>query len=94
MFALGVGVAFRRRDISTSLIRAVEEEANRLGLQSAHLEVAMDNATAFRLYKRLGYTQQGGPITDRWSKVAADGSRQEAEEVSRVIIKTLETPEE
>jgi ribosomal protein S18 acetylase RimI-like enzyme len=94
MFALDVGVAFQRRGIGASLIRAVEGEAHRRGLLSVHLEVALANTAAIRLYERLGYRRQAEPITDRWSRVADDGSRDEVEEASWVMVKKLQTHED
>lgn len=94
MFALDVGDAFRRRGIGASLIRAVEEEAHRRGLHSTHLEVALPNTAAIRLYERTGYRRQGEPVIDRWSKVADDGSREQVEEVSWVMVKRLQTYED
>jgi ribosomal protein S18 acetylase RimI-like enzyme len=94
MFALDVGIAFRRRGIGASLIRAAEEEAHLQGLHSTHLEVALANTAAIRLYERLGYRSDGDVITDRWSKVADDGSREEVEEVSWVMVKRLQTHED
>jgi ribosomal protein S18 acetylase RimI-like enzyme len=94
MFALDVGVAFRRRGIGASLIMVVEEETHRRGLQSAHLEVALANTAAIRLYERLGYRNDGDVITDRWSRVADDGSSEEVEEVSWIMVKRLQTHED
>ena len=83
-----------RRGIGASLIRAVEEEAHRRGLYSTHLEVALPNTAAIRLYERTGYRRQGEPVIDRWSKVADDGSREQVEEVSWVMVKRLQTYED
>ncbi len=94
MFALDVGVAFRRRGLGASLIRAVEGEAHRRGLLSVHLEVALANTAAIRLYERLGYRSDGDVITDRWSRIADDGSSEEVGEVSWVMVKRLQTHED
>ena len=94
MFALDVSDAFRRRGIGASLIRTIEEEAHRRGLHSTHLEVALPNTIAIRLYEQTGYRRQGEPVIDRPSKVADDGSREQVEEVSWVMVKRLQTYED
>jgi ribosomal protein S18 acetylase RimI-like enzyme len=66
MFALDVGSSFRHRGIGSTLIKATEEEASRLGLRIVRLEVAVENHDAIRLYERLGYQRRGDPIEDCW----------------------------
>ena len=66
-------VSFRRKGVAPTLIGAVEEEAQRRGLQSAHVEPAVANAAAIPLYELLEYRHQGGPVTDRWSRLPSDG---------------------
>ena len=89
MFALDVGGAIRRRGIGSTLIAAVEEEARRRGLKTAHLEVATENADAVRLYEHLGYQREGEPIIDRWTRLDDDGNREQVEELSWVMVKRL-----
>ena len=89
MFALDVGAAFRRMGIGTALIEAAEEKAQSDGLRTVHLEVATNNADAISLYERLGYQHQGDPIIDRWWRITDDGSREQVEDLSWVMIKRL-----
>ena len=89
MFALDVGTAYRRRGIGTALIVAVEEEARLLCLQTVNLEVAVANVDATRLYEALGYQSEGDPIIDRWQRLSDDGSSEQVEELSWVMIKKL-----
>ena len=89
MFALDVGPAFRRRGNGASLVAAVGELACRRSLQAIHLEVAVENVEAIRLYERLGFQQQGDPILDRWWRLTTDGSHEQVEELSYVLVKTL-----
>lgn len=89
MFALDVGQAFRRQGVGTALIEAVEEMARLAGLGNVNLEVAVDNAGALRLYERLGYHRTGEPVTDRWEQQADDGSSEQIEEVSWIMVRSL-----
>ncbi len=89
MFALDVGSPFRSKGIGTSLIAAVENEARRRGLRGVHLEVAVNNASAVRLYERLGYESQGDAFVDRWWRVTDDSRRQQVKELSYALAKQL-----
>ena len=89
MFALEVGEAFRRRGIGTALIRAIEDQARQEGLGSVHLEVAIENRDAIRLYERLGLQRQGQPFLDQWWRRSDDGSGEEVGELSWWMVKRL-----
>ena len=49
----------------------------------------MDNGGAIHLYERLGYISRGEPFTDRWTLLTEDGSREDVEEQSWVMVKEL-----
>ena len=89
MFALDVGPTFRRRGVGAALITAVEEEARARSLQMVHLEVAAENIDAIRLYERLGYRREDDPIIDRWCRLTENGTREEVEDLSYVMVKRL-----
>jgi len=89
MFALEVGETFRRRGIGTALIQAMEDQARQQGLQSVHLEVAVKNHDAIRLYERLGLQRQGEPFVDHWWRLSDDGSSEEVGELSWWMVKRL-----
>ena len=89
MFALDVGPAYRRQGIGTILMEYVEGRARREGYGKVNLEVALDNGGAIRLYERLGYICRGEPFTDRWTLLTEDGSREDVEERSWVMVKEL-----
>lgn len=91
-FALDVGEAFRRRGLGTALLSAVEDEARRRGLHSVNLEVATANTNAVHLYERLGYVRDNETIVDRWERLATDGSREQIEEDSYVMVKVPWSP--
>ncbi len=88
-FALDVGQACRRRGIGTALLAAVEEKARRRNLVTVHLEVAVDNPDAIRLYERLGYVREPDLFIDRWTRLTADGVRQSVEDPSYVMVKRV-----
>ena len=89
MFALDVGPAYRRQGIGTILMEYVEGRARCEGYGKVNLEVALDNGGAIRLYERLGYFRRGEPFTDRWTLLTEDGSREDVEEQSWVMVKEL-----
>lgn len=53
---LSVTREYRNKGIGTSLIKRAEEYAKEIGIHSVYLHVETANISAFRLYKRLGYT--------------------------------------
>ncbi len=89
MFALEVGLAFRRQGVGTALIGAIEEKARLQGLARVNLEVALDNNVAQRLYEKLGYRVIGEPVINRWEKTLEDGKTEQIEEPSWIMLKYL-----
>ncbi len=60
LFSIVVGSKFRRQNIASKLIEALEYlGVNRYGLKIIHLEVYEKNEAARRLYEKLGYTTYG-----------------------------------
>ena len=53
---LSVTAAYRGRGIGTSLIRRAEAYAEEIGIRRIVFHVEKSNASALRLYDRLGYT--------------------------------------
>ena len=90
LFALAVGPAYRRRGVAAALIEAVEDEARLIGLNSVHLEVAVENVNATRLYERLGYQRLNPLYIDTWTRVLSDGSEQQIEDLSCVMVKRFD----
>ncbi len=88
-FALDVGQAYRRLGIGTALLAAVEDRARSHGLSTVHLEVAVDNTNAIRLYERLGYEREPELIVDRWHRITDDGDRLPVEEPSYEMVKQV-----
>jgi ribosomal-protein-alanine N-acetyltransferase len=56
---LAVATSFRRRGIGTGLLNYVLNEAAKLGVHRATLEVRRSNDVARHLYERLGFTTAG-----------------------------------
>jgi len=56
---LGVRKPWRRQGIGEGLVRRVLERARATGLRRIDLEVRADNASAIRLYERLGFGVEG-----------------------------------
>lgn len=52
---LYVAPAAQRRGLATSALAEVESRARHLGLRALHLEVEHENASAERLYERVGF---------------------------------------
>lgn len=87
LFALAVEQRFQGQGIGTMLIRAVELEAQRRGLDGVYLGVANDNLHARRLYERLGYAEEGRPFVSRWTWRGNDGSSREVVELVHRLFK-------
>ncbi len=90
LYALDVAEPYRRRGIGSALSEAVEAEARRRGLPEVHLKVALANREAIRLYRRLGYRQQGEAFTDHWSWTDRKGVQHSQEARSIVMTKPLD----
>lgn len=58
---LGMGVRreWRRRGIGRQLLEACLRQASQAGLEKVELEVYTDNQAAIRLYKELGFLEEG-----------------------------------
>lgn len=76
---LSVTAGFRDRGIGTHLIRKAESYAEEIGIDHIVFHVEKSNASAFRLYERLGYSVFRDDGTRYLMKkdlhAAADGSR-------------------
>jgi [ribosomal protein S18]-alanine N-acetyltransferase len=59
ILSLGVAPHWRRRGVARTLLQAAAEEAQRRGLPSIVLEVAVDNEPAFDLYIGIGFATVG-----------------------------------
>ena len=68
LFALDVGVEFRRRGFATKLIREVESRVLADGHSAVRLEVSVENRIAAGLYQKLGYKSFGTPEKLQWSQ--------------------------
>ena len=89
MFAQDVGQASRGQGIGTALINAVEQRARLDEFACVNLEVAVDNAGAIRLDKRLGSVRCGPDVVDRWTRLTGEGDAQEVEDASWVMVKRI-----
>lgn len=58
-FGITVARAARGRGVGTALIRAAEERARAWGVRKVTLGVLAENEAARRLYRRLGYEEEG-----------------------------------
>lgn len=59
ILTLGVREGWQRRGIGQRLVEAFCRAARKAEARRFHLEVAADNATALRLYQRLGFSESG-----------------------------------
>ena len=59
---LGVDAAYRGRGIASSLFNHVFEWAEDEGITRLELTVIKDNAPAFNLYKKMGFTVEGEKV--------------------------------
>jgi ribosomal protein S18 acetylase RimI-like enzyme len=87
LFALDVAEPFRRRGIGARMIAHVEAEARARNLAGVYLEVGTDNATARRLYERLGYERDGAPFLNSWNVYDSDGNV--SEEVVETVVRLV-----
>jgi ribosomal protein S18 acetylase RimI-like enzyme len=68
LFALDVGVAYRRLGLATRLVQEVERLVALDGHTMIQLDVAVDNTAAIALYEKLGYEPIGEPRKLQWSQ--------------------------
>ena len=80
LYALAVAPPLQRGGVGTALIRAVEDESRRRGLEGVYLGVAEDNPDARRLYESLGYHGEGEPFVSRWTWRGDNGEERQVEE--------------
>lgn len=59
--------------IGSALLQAAETLARRRGYPRMGLSVAVDNESAERLYRRLGYQSAGASYQDQWTLINARG---------------------
>jgi ribosomal-protein-alanine N-acetyltransferase len=59
LLSIGVAVAYRRRGVAGSLLRASMERARSVGARQMFLEVAVDNVGAQELYLEHGFERVG-----------------------------------
>ena len=59
LYSIAVAAAARGRGLGEALVRAAERTARTHGCRRLRLEVRQDNASAIRLYERLGYRRFG-----------------------------------
>jgi GNAT superfamily N-acetyltransferase len=80
----------QRRGIGTTLIRAGEDAARRLGHQRLALGVEVCNHDARRLYERLGYADWGhGTVVGTWQERDHDGPPVTVSETLDTLVKCL-----
>ncbi len=89
LFALDVGMRWRRKGVGSILVEAIELQAEKLGARSVSLEVAVDNLPAIELYRKLGYRQDGEVFVNQWERFTSLGPVT-VEEPSVRMIKTLD----
>jgi len=59
LLSIGVGPAYRRRQIGAALLQASMERCRKAGAAAMFLEVATDNQVAQALYRQFGFDQVG-----------------------------------
>lgn len=89
LFALDVGVEYRRRGFATKLIREVEGRVISDGHLALRLEVSVDNRIAAGLYKKLGYMPVGRPEKLQWSQPVDGRPSVIVTETSQRMVKRL-----
>ncbi|MPZ48313.1 MAG: GNAT family N-acetyltransferase [Dehalococcoidia bacterium] len=88
LFALEVGLSWRRRGVGSAIVAHVLEEARRRRLRSVYLEVRVDNP-ARKLYHRLGFRRVGKPFLNAWWRFGDDGSQRRVEELSFRMVRRV-----
>ncbi|MEJ5314217.1 GNAT family N-acetyltransferase [Anaerolinea thermophila] len=87
---LFVREGFRQRGIGTGLLRYAEQMAQRRGFPYIGLAVGLKNASARRLYERLGYRHAGiEPYTIRGIDFDEQGQMHTREETCVYLIKRI-----
>ncbi len=89
LLSIGVAPSFRRRRVATALVRASMERCWELGARAMFLEVAVDNASAMRLYEEHGF-EKVGTRADYYQR--ANGSRANAFTMRCDLIATFAAP--
>lgn len=59
LLRIGVGLGSRRQGVGSTLLAAVEDTAQRRGVDRMFLEVADDNEVALAFYRAQGYVETG-----------------------------------
>jgi ribosomal-protein-alanine N-acetyltransferase len=72
LLSIGVGPAYRRREIGAALLRESMDRCRKAGAVAMFLEVATDNDAAQILYRRFGFLEVG---RREGYYLRADGSR-------------------
>lgn len=73
LYSLASRPEARGKGVASALLATVEQAARQRGCRELRLEVRTDNATAIRLYERLGYHRLAR--LDRYYEDGADGWR-------------------
>ena len=81
--------ARQQRGVGTRLMAAAEGCIRTRGCQTAAIAVADDNASAARLYARLGYREAGLRVESRYAYPDETGVLQDIVEHDRVLLKRL-----
>ena len=89
LFALDVGVEYRRLGFATPLINEVESRVLSDGHTALRLEVSVDNRIASALYEKLGYLRVGVPEKLQWSQPIARQPSVIVIETSQRMVKGL-----
>jgi ribosomal protein S18 acetylase RimI-like enzyme len=66
LVALWVSASARGQGVGDALVSALKEDARERGLRRLLLDVAHENASAIRLYRRTGFTATGRTSTLAW----------------------------
>lgn len=89
LFALDVGVEFRRRGFATRLIAEVEKRIKSDGQSIVRLDVAENNPGAISLYENLGYERVAEPRELKWYRQTAVQPTEVVTETSYRMLKRL-----
>lgn len=81
-----------RAGVGSALLELAGQLALERGVSTLGLGVAVDNARAVALYRRLGFDDTGLRFTDAYSALDADGDTYDAVEQGMYMLRTL-TPQ-